>query len=78
MQLTWASNAWGYLASFAVVVCFAWLLSLPRSGRQVDEAPGRLSTLDGLRGVLSYAVFAHHFVITCGYDPDRTLGRAGH
>jgi peptidoglycan/LPS O-acetylase OafA/YrhL len=63
----WASNAWGYLASFSVVVGFAWLLSLPQKWRLVEEAPGRLSNLDGLRGLLSYAVFAHHFVISTQY-----------
>jgi len=63
----WASQAWGYLLSLAVVVAFGWLLSLPRSWRLVDDTPSRLSTLDGLRGLLSYAVFAHHFVIICQF-----------
>lgn len=67
MTELWASNALGYLASFSVVLGFAWLLSLPRKWKLVDETPGRMATLDGLRGLLSYAVFAHHFVISCGF-----------
>ena len=55
---------------FAAILCVAILIVLPRRLFATLDSPatgGRLETLDGLRGFLALAVFAHHASITYGY-----------
>ncbi len=54
---------------FAVAICASWavlrLVALPL--RPQSGAEGRYAAIDGMRGLLAYAVFIHHGVITWHY-----------
>ncbi|MDX7952947.1 acyltransferase [Lichenihabitans sp. Uapishka_5] len=53
--------AWLSIGGFVVIAVGLWAVRLPRL---VPSLPGRLASIDGLRGVLAMCVFYHHFFIT--------------
>jgi peptidoglycan/LPS O-acetylase OafA/YrhL len=62
---------------FAALVCIALLIVMPAGiFSSLDSNPtsngSRLETLDGLRGLLALAVFAHHAAITYGFTKTGT------
>lgn len=55
-----------YWALFALLIAIGTVLVIGRVFR-VELIPGRVSTIDGLRGYLAFSVFLHHSVIWFEY-----------